>query len=57
MSHIKYGKKVQLEELQVEVKVIKTRLKQEFGDVLFSMINYARFLNVNLKMLWNAPIY
>jgi XTP/dITP diphosphohydrolase len=38
----------ELEELQVEVKVgDKDKIEAEFGDVLFSMINYARFLNVN----------
>jgi XTP/dITP diphosphohydrolase len=26
-------------------------MESEFGDVLFSMINYARFLNINPKML------
>jgi XTP/dITP diphosphohydrolase len=28
------------------------KMEAEFGDVLFSMINYARFLNINPKMLW-----
>ncbi|UQD57389.1 nucleoside triphosphate pyrophosphohydrolase [Flavobacterium sp. K5-23] len=38
----------ELEELQVEVKAGNQDLiEAEFGDVLFSMINYARFLNVN----------
>lgn len=38
----------ELEELQVEVKEgNQKRIESEFGDVLFSMINYARFLNVN----------
>jgi len=38
----------ELEELQVEIKnndIQKTT--QEFGDLLFSVINYARFLNIN----------
>ncbi len=40
--------KEELEELQHEVKVQDQRkIETEFGDVLFSMINYARFLNVN----------
>lgn len=38
----------ELEELQVEVKSgNQDKIEDEFGDVLFSMINYARFLNVN----------
>ncbi|HLW39326.1 MAG TPA: nucleoside triphosphate pyrophosphohydrolase [Brumimicrobium sp.] len=38
----------ELDELQVEVSSgNQEKINQEFGDVLFSMINYARFLNVN----------
>lgn len=38
----------ELEELQYEVKEKnKEKMEQEFGDVLFSMINYARFLNID----------
>lgn len=38
----------ELEELQVEVvKGDQDKMESEFGDVLFSMINYARFLNIN----------
>lgn len=38
----------ELEELQVEVKVgDHDKMEAEFGDVLFSMINYARFLKIN----------
>lgn len=38
----------ELDELQTEVKNNnQKKIEQEFGDVLFSMINYARFLNVN----------
>jgi XTP/dITP diphosphohydrolase len=38
----------ELEELQVEVNAgDQDKIEAEFGDVLFSMINYARFLNVN----------
>jgi XTP/dITP diphosphohydrolase len=38
----------ELDELQEEVKVGDAdKIEGEFGDVLFSMINYARFLNVN----------
>ncbi|MGX1929496.1 nucleoside triphosphate pyrophosphohydrolase [Flagellimonas sp. 2504JD4-2] len=40
--------KEELAELQTEVKLgNKDRLEAEFGDVLFSMVNYARFLDVN----------
>ncbi len=40
--------KEELEELQHEVNVAnKDKMEAEFGDVLFSMINYARFLNIN----------
>jgi XTP/dITP diphosphohydrolase len=38
----------ELQELQVEVQANNPdALEAEFGDVLFSLINYARFLNVN----------
>ncbi|MEE9364696.1 MAG: nucleoside triphosphate pyrophosphohydrolase [Cellulophaga sp.] len=38
----------ELGEFQDEVKVGNTdAMEAEFGDVLFSMINYARFLNIN----------
>ncbi|WP_418262323.1 nucleoside triphosphate pyrophosphohydrolase [Flavobacterium faecale] len=38
----------ELQELQEEVKVgDQDKMEAEFGDVLFSMINYARFLNIN----------
>lgn len=38
----------ELGELQAEVKTgNQEKINQEFGDVLFSMINYARFLKVN----------
>jgi XTP/dITP diphosphohydrolase len=38
----------ELAELQVEVESgNQDKIEAEFGDVLFSMINYARFLNVN----------
>ncbi|TBW28578.1 nucleoside triphosphate pyrophosphohydrolase [Gramella sp. KN1008] len=40
--------KEELEELQHEVETDnKDEIEAEFGDVLFSMINYARFLKVN----------
>ena len=37
----------ELEELQVEVTSGSDRIMDEFGDVLFSLINYARFLNID----------
>jgi len=37
----------ELEELNEEVKSNTDRIENEFGDVLFSMINYARFIGVN----------
>ena len=38
----------ELHELQVEVEAKdQDKIESEFGDVLFSMINYARFLNIN----------
>lgn len=38
----------ELHELQVEVAAGNPdKMEAEFGDVLFSMINYARFLNIN----------
>ncbi|MFD2101115.1 nucleoside triphosphate pyrophosphohydrolase [Flagellimonas iocasae] len=40
--------KEELGELQVEVESNDAdKIESEFGDVLFSMVNYARFLNVN----------
>lgn len=40
--------KEEIEELHAEVKSQKhTAIEAEFGDVLFSLINYARFLKVN----------
>jgi XTP/dITP diphosphohydrolase len=37
----------ELEELTVEVEQGSDKIEDEFGDVLFSMINYARFLGVD----------
>ena len=41
--------KEELQELQDEVEqnASKEKIEEEFGDVLFSMINYARFIDVN----------
>jgi XTP/dITP diphosphohydrolase len=38
----------ELQEFKAEVELAnKDQMEREFGDVLFSMINYARFLNIN----------
>jgi XTP/dITP diphosphohydrolase len=37
----------ELNELKFEVDTQSDKIEDEFGDVLFSMINYARFLNIN----------
>ena len=38
----------ELEELKVEVnKGDKNRIESEFGDVLFALTNYSRFIDVN----------
>lgn len=41
--------KEEIAELEVEIKsnVNPEKIEDEFGDVLFSLINYARFINVN----------
>ena len=40
--------KEEISEFEQEIKQNKTQeMEEEFGDVLFSMINYARFLNIN----------
>lgn len=39
--------KEELNELHEEVEQQSNRIEEEFGDVLFSLINYARFLNIN----------
>ena len=40
--------KEELHELEVEIeKGDDTKTKEEFGDLLFSLINYSRFVNVN----------
>jgi len=42
-------KKVQeeIQELNVEIETNSSKIEDEFGDVLFSLINYARFIGVN----------
>lgn len=38
----------ELEELKIEIKAAdKLKTEQEFGDLLFSLINYSRFIEVN----------
>lgn len=37
----------ELSELKIEVDAKSTKIEDEFGDVLFSLINYARFLGIN----------
>ena len=38
----------EIKELQAEIQLnSKDKIEEEFGDVLFSMINYARFLNID----------
>jgi XTP/dITP diphosphohydrolase len=37
----------EIQELQVEIKAGSDNIEDEFGDVLFSLINYGRFLNIN----------
>lgn len=41
--------KEELNELESEVNenVSREKIEEEFGDVLFSLINYARFININ----------
>lgn len=39
--------KEEIEELKVEVENESDSIEEEFGDVFFSLINYARFINVN----------
>lgn len=37
----------ELDELKVEIDTKSDKIEDEFGDVLFSLINYARFVGVN----------
>lgn len=39
--------KEEIQELRIEVESNSPRIEEEFGDVLFSLINYARFIHVN----------
>ena len=40
----------EIQELKVEVEKQSDKIEDEFGDVLFSIINYARFLKVDPEM-------
>ena len=37
----------EIQELKVEIETNSNKIEDEFGDVLFSLINYARFIGVN----------
>lgn len=39
--------KEEIEELEYEVEIGSDAIEEEFGDVLFSLINYARFIDIN----------
>ena len=39
--------KEEIQELQIEVESNSPHIEEEFGDVIFSLINYARFIHVN----------
>jgi len=39
--------KEEIDELQVELDAKSDKIEDEFGDVLFSLINYSRFININ----------
>ena len=39
--------KEEINELEIEVEQNSDNIEEEFGDVLFSLINYARFININ----------
>ena len=39
--------KEEIDELHHEVELKSDKIEAEFGDVLFSMINYARFIGVD----------
>jgi XTP/dITP diphosphohydrolase len=40
----------ELQELEIEIKNDSDQIENEFGDVLFSMINYARFIGIDPEM-------
>ena len=43
------NRRQEIKELEIEVENNSTHIEEEFGDVLFSLINYARFINVNAE--------
>ena len=43
-----WGKvKEELEEFQVEIAANSEHIEEEFGDLLFSLLNYARFIDIS----------
>ena len=39
--------KEELEEFQVEIEANSENIEEEFGDLLFSLVNYARFIDIS----------
>lgn len=39
--------KEELEEFQVEIEANSKHIEEEFGDLLFSLVNYARFIDIS----------
>ena len=39
--------KEELEEFQVEIAANSKHIEEEFGDLLFSLVNYARFIDIS----------
>lgn len=40
----------EMDELQVEVEANSERKEEEYGDLMFSLVNYARFIDVNPEL-------
>ena len=36
-----------MEEFQVEIEANSEHIEEEFGDLLFSLVNYARFIDIS----------
>ena len=36
-----------MEEFQVEIEANSENIEEEFGDLLFSLVNYARFIDIS----------
>ena len=50
MQELKEAVQAQEEEKPTaEIAALQERVEEEFGDLVFSMINYARFLNVDAE--------